>query len=166
MSLISSGIRERCHHQVGVAASILNTVFIDRSSFAAQERARVDLRSHFEALRDETASFDNPLARYKRQIAPGTSSDEPLSARISAVEGEIETLRFRVSASASEGRQPVGMKPSFEQFNRAMLTDDDKRIAAYLVSNQFTFTYNPKTRQSTKITFEQDGSIGGRSQQQ
>jgi len=143
--------------------STINTIFIDRSTFAAVDKSRADLRAHFRSISDQTASFDNPVKRFQQKLQADQTGD-PIAKRLLNVEEQVATLA-RESVEAKRPQKLFPMPSRFETVNSQVTRQIHEEMRQLLLGNRFKLIFNPISGASKTITFLEDGSIGeGRNQ--
>lgn len=66
----------------------INTVYIDKTTIGAVDASRTELRKHFSAVVEGTASFENPVSRYQHKLKAEQTGD-PIEKRMAALEEAI-----------------------------------------------------------------------------
>jgi len=147
--------------------SNLSTVFIDRTSFAAMDITRSDLRKHFEAIQNDSASFDNPIKRLQDKINV-TQSTDPIEKQIAVLRDEIaEIRRDRETSSVFSkiGALPYSSGERFGGINEQVLALREAIIANFILEHKFDLVFDPLRGRKKLITFLPDGTVGeGRNQ--
>lgn len=138
--------------------STINTVFIDRSTFAATDKTRSELRRHFQSVQDGSASYDNPVKRHQQKLKADQSGD-PIEKRLIALEEQLAAVQ-------RDDRQVVRSGTAKSNQNRFAATNSDitkqldERISDALVGRRFNFVFNPVSGKSKILTFDSNGLIG------